>query len=296
MDPRRLTGLSLAAGSGVLYGAINVLAKPVDLHPAWLATIMYFTSSLALSPFALRLRLRRADVPKVLAMGLLGGGLAPLLLLHGLERTAASDAGLLLTVEMVATAAFAMLFIHERYRGREWVGLAALLLAAGFVALASRSSGETTMVGVLLVLGSAVTWGIDNTVSARLVGSYRPQGLIAVKGTLGGVVCGTWVLLTRPEWPRGSQALAGAAMGIASIAVSSVLFYHALQRVGAGRTSALNIATTALVAALGGVVLLGEHLIWLHGAAFASVALGAFLLSTHDEGARPTPPGPPGPA
>lgn len=294
MHPRRLSGLALAAGSGVLYGSINVLAKPVSLHPAWLATIMYLTSSLVLMPFALRLRLRRADLPKVLAMGVLGGGIAPLLLLHGLERTAASDAGLLLTVEMVATAAFAMLFIHERYRGREWVGLAALLAAAALVAGASRSTGETTLTGAVLVLGAAVTWGIDNTVSARLVGSYRPQGLIAVKGMLGAVVCAAWVLATSPPWPDGTQALAGAAMGVASIAVSSVLFYHALQRVGAGRTSALNIATTALVAALGGVFLLDERLVLLHGAAFASVGLGAWLLSTHEE--RRPQPAPPGPA
>jgi drug/metabolite transporter (DMT)-like permease len=292
VDPRRLTGLALAAGSGILYGSINVLAKPVALHPAWLAAIMYFTSSLVLMPFGLKLRLRRADIPKVLAMGLLGGGLAPLLLLHGLEKTAASDAGLLLTTEMVATAAFASLFIGERYRGRELVGLAALLVAGACVALASRASGESTLVGVLLVLGAAVAWGVDNTVSARLVGSYRPQGLIAVKGTIGGVVCATWVLLTRPPWPEPTQALAGAAMGVASIAISSVLFYHALQRVGAGRTSALNIATTALVAALGGVLLLDERLVWLHGAAFLSVALGAALLSTHQDKSPPASAGP----
>ncbi|MEK6975327.1 MAG: DMT family transporter, partial [Candidatus Thermoplasmatota archaeon] len=283
MDPRRMTGLALAAGSGILYGSINVLAKPVALHPAWLATIMYVTSSLVLSPFGLKLRLQRKDLPKVFAMGLLGGGLAPLLLLHGLEKTAASDAGLLLTMEMVATAAFASTFIGERYRGRELVGLGALLVAGVCVALAGRSSGQSTWTGVFLVLGSAVAWGVDNTVSARLVGSYRPQGLIAVKGTIGGLVCGTWVLLTSPPWPEATQALAGAAMGIASIAVSSVLFYHALQRIGAGRTSALNIATTALVAALGGVLLLDERLVWWHGAAFLAVATGATLLSTHQD-------------
>lgn len=287
----------MAAGSGVLYGSINVLAKPVDLHPAWLAAIMYFTSSTVLLPFGLKLRLKRADIPKVLAMGLLGGGLAPLLLLHGLKRTAASDAGLLLTVEMVATAAFAAAFIGERYRGRERLGLAALLLAAVLVAFASRSTGETTLTGALLVLGSAAVWGIDNTVSARLVGGYRPQALICVKGLLGGVVCATWVLLTRPPTPGATQALAGAAMGIASIAVSSVLFYHALQRVGAGRTSALNIATTALIAAVGGVVLLHERLVLLHGAAFLAVLAGAYLLSTHEDQPRtdhPPPSTPPG--
>lgn len=283
MDARRLGGLALAAGSGVLYGSINVLAKPVGLHPAWLAALMYLTSSLVLAPFTLRLQLAKRDVPKVLAMGLLGGGIAPLLLLAGLRQTAASDAGLLLTLEMVATAAFAMLFLRERYRPRELLGLAALLVAAACVALAGRDTGQSTLVGILLVLASAVTWGIDNTVSARLVGSYAPAGLIGVKGLLGGAVAAAALAVLDPALPSQGQAWAGAALGLASIAVSSMLFYYALQRVGAGRTSALNVATTSLVGALGGVVLLDETLVWLHGAAVAAVLAGAYLLSTHGE-------------
>lgn len=281
MDSPRITGLAMALGSGVLYGSINVAAKPLALHPAWLTALMYLTSALVLSPFAWRLRIAAADWPKVLAMGLLGGGVAPLFLLYGLQRTAASDAGLLLTMELVATAAFAMLFLRERYRGREWPGLLALLLAGVLVALASRATGETSATGVALVLASAVTWGIDNTVSARLVGSYAPQGLLSMKGLLGGTVALVALAATQPALPSGSQALAGAGLGVASIAVSSLLFYHALKRVGAGRTSAMNIATTALVGALGGVLLLQERLVWLHAAAFLAVATGTYLLSTH---------------
>lgn len=290
MRSSRLTGLALAAGSGILYGSINVLAKPVDLHPAWLGAIMYLTSSLALLPYGLRLQLRRADLPKVLAMGLLGGGVAPLLLLAGLKQAAASDAGLLLTTEMVATATLAALFLRERYRGRELIGLAALLVAAALVAVAGQDTGGSTMLGLVLVFASAVTWGIDNTVSARLVGSYPPQGLICIKGLLGGAVSAVAVAVLAPDLPGIGQAFAGAGLGLASIAISSVLFYYALQRVGAGRTSALNVSTTALVGALGGVLLLDERLVWLHGAALLAVGIGAYLLSSHDE--RPVALGP----
>lgn len=282
MQKRRLVGLALAAGSGVLYGSINVLVKPLDLHPFTAAATAYLVSAAALSPFLPGLRIRRADWSKVLAMGLLGGGLAPVLLFYGLQQTRAADAGLLLTAEMVGTAALAMMFLKESFRRIEWLGLALLLAAAACVALASRSgNGETTYVGIALVLGSAVAWAVDNTVSARLVGDYRPRSLIAIKGLIGGSATLAAALVVGAPLGSKHDMAAITGLGLISIAVSSLLFYNALRRVGAARTSALNVATTALVGAFGGVVLLSEHLHWLHGVGLACVAAGAWILSKH---------------
>lgn len=282
MDQTRLGGLALAAGSGILYGSINVLAKPLDVHPLAKTAIAYLTSALVLS-WALRgLRVARADWPKVLAMGLLGGGLAPVLLFYGLEETAAADAGLLLTLELVATATLAHLFLQERFPGREAVGLVALLAAAACVAVGSGTgSGGTgsTVRGMLLVLGSAVTWGIDNAVSTRLVGSYRPPGLIAVKGLLGGSAALVAVLVVGVPVPDALPALGMSGLGVLSVAVSSLLFYTALGRIGAARTSAMNIATTALIGAAGGAALLSERLGPLHGVAILLVLAGAWMLA-----------------
>ena len=280
MDRARLTGLALAAGSGILYGSINVLAKPIDLHPFAKSAIAYLTSALVLSPWLRGLHVERRDWPKVLTMGLVGGGLAPILLFHGLEETAAADAGLLLTLELVATAALAALFLHERFPGREAAGLLTLLAAAACVAVSSRTGeAASTTRGMLLVLGSAVAWGIDNAVSTRLVGSYRPPGLIAAKGLLGGTAATAAALATGIDLPALRPALGMAGLGVVSVAVSSLLFYTALGRVGAARTSAMNIATTALVGAFGGALLLGEHLGPLHGVAIGLVLAGAWLLA-----------------
>ncbi|HUR64306.1 MAG TPA: DMT family transporter [Candidatus Thermoplasmatota archaeon] len=281
MDRRAtLAGLALAAGSGVLYGSINVLAKPLLLHPFAKGWIAYLAAALLLSPALRGLRVAKGDGWRILAMGLVGGGVAPALLFYGLERTAAADAGLLLTLELVTTAALAMLFLGERFHAREGVGLAALLGAAACVALASAGSGgATTLAGALLVLGAAVAWGIDNAVSARLVGSYGTRQLIAAKGLLGGLALLTAFLAVRAPLPAPGPALAMAALGIASIALSSLLFYTALRRVGAARTSAMNVATTGLVGAAGGALLLGERLSWLHGAAVALLLVGASLLA-----------------
>jgi len=62
--------------------------------------------------------------------------------------------------------------------------------------------------------------------------------------------------------------------------VAVLLFYHALARVGAARTSAMNIATTALIGAAGGALLLEERLVFLHAAALAAILAGAALLAT----------------
>lgn len=280
MDRARLTGLALAAGSGVLYGSINVLAKPLDVHPFAKSAIAYLVSAFVLSPWLRGLHIERRDWPKVLVMGLVGGGLAPILLFFGLEETAAADAGLLLTVELVATATLAALFLHERFPGREAAGLVTLLAAAVCVALSSRSAeAASSAKGMLLVLGSAVAWGIDNAVSTRLVGSYRPHGLISLKGLLGGTAATVTALAVGVEVPPLRDALGMAGLGVVSVAVSSLLFYTALRRVGAARTSAMNIATTALVGAFGGALVLGEHLGPLHGVAIGLVLAGAWLLA-----------------
>ncbi len=288
MDRRRLAGLAFAAGSGILYGSINVLAKPLDVHPLLKAAIAYFASAATLAVWLRGFRVASGDWPKILAMGLLGGGLAPILLFFGLRETAAADAGLLLTVELVATAAFAALFLRERFHGREAAGLLALLLAAVLVGLATDADATaSTRRGVLLILGAAALWGVDNTVSARLVGTYAPRGLIAAKGFLGGSTALAAVLVLRPPAPPPADAIAMAGLGVVSIAVSSLLFYTALGRVGAARTSAMNVATTALVGAFGGALLLEERLRLLHGASLVLVLVGASLL------ARPAPGSPP---
>ncbi|HEX2065663.1 MAG TPA: EamA family transporter, partial [Candidatus Thermoplasmatota archaeon] len=91
-------------------------------------------------------------------------------------------------------------------------------------------------------------------------------------------------LLARAPLPTPGPGVAMAALGVASVGLSSLLFYTALRRVGAARTSAMNVATTGLVGAAGGALLLGERLSWWHGAAVALLLLGAGLLARHKAG------------
>ena len=74
-------------------------------------------------------------------------------------------------------------------------------------------------------------------------------------------------------------------IGLLGIGASTVLFYHALQRQGATRTSAIFLPATALTGVLAGAILLKEPIGALEAAAVVLVAAGT-ILSTRSPKAR----------
>lgn len=282
-------GLAFAVAAGILYGSITVLSKWVDAAPLAKALVTNAAALAIVLPFLWRLRIARKDWVKVTAMGVFGATLPPIFILYGLEHANAADAGLLLTLELVATAGLAYVFLHERARLRAVLGLVSLLAAAAAVALASGQSddGGTDWLGILLVGLAAISWAIDNAVSTRLVTTYKPTHLIAAKLLIGtvlvGLVWGALSLFDSQPMPTAWLGwLALAFVGAAGVGGGSILFYMALDRIGAGRTSALNVPTSALAAAAGGALLLGETLGWLHAVAIAFVLAGMGLLWERD--------------
>jgi drug/metabolite transporter (DMT)-like permease len=275
-------GLLFAAISGVLYGAITVASKAAHAHPLAKGAVSALAAGLVLAPFLRGFRLdpkrRLHDGWRMAAMTVLGGALAPALILYGLQQTTAVHAGLLLTVELVATGLLALLFLHERITFRHGLGLVALLGAAVAVAFASQDSGSSSFVGLLLVGLAALSFSLDNLVSTTLAGGYRPWHLIAVKSLAAAPLLALGWLLVGGEAPERLldwALLAG--VGVFGVGGASVLFYMALRGIGAARTAAINIPVSGLAAAAGGA-LLGEPIGWLDGVALALVAGGIGLL------------------
>src|ERR1700761_2713561 len=134
-------GAALAIASAVLFGASTPLAKWLleqGTHPQLLAGIFYLGSGIGLSlvtgvrhfsPQPREAPLRRGDVPRLLTAVLLGGALAPALLLRGLSLSDASSASLLLNLEGVATMVIAWVAFRENVDRR--LALGALAIVAG---------------------------------------------------------------------------------------------------------------------------------------------------------------------
>ena len=280
-------GVVLALFAAASFGLVNVAARGLPFHPLLLTGITYLLAGVALAPFLRGFRADRVDFVRILAMSLVGGAVAPTLLFLGLHRTSASSASLILTLEMVFTTILAAAFLGERARGRSLAGLALLFFASAIVAWTSaQGDAGTSLLGAILVASAALGWGIDNTLSARLVGSYKPHHILAVKGIVGGGSALAIALVLRASLDAGPSAWARVAfIGLVGIAASVLLFYHALQRIGATRTSALFLPMTALAGVSGAALFLGERLLPQHAVAMLLVAAGVWLL--HSQSPKP---------
>lgn len=275
-------GILLALLAAMLFGLVNVAARASSLPPLAMTAYAYLLAGLLFAPTLRRMRIERRDWPKLAGMSLAGGALAPVLLFYGLERARAADASLLLTLEMVSTAILAASFLRERVRPAAWLGIALLFGAAIAIArtVADGGAGGTTLMGAALVLLAAVSWGVDNTISARLVGRYAPHQLLAIKGLAGGsaaLVAAAMMGVSLALPPEEIRYVAY--IGILGVGGSILFFYHALRRVGATLTASLFIPATALVGVLGGWAILHERLTLLHALAAALALAGVVLIA-----------------
>lgn len=261
MTPRA-AGILLALASAVLFGLVNVAAKPADVHPLLLSGASYLLAGVLLAPTLRGVRMPAGDRWKVLVVALVGGAVAPVLLFFGLQRAAASDASLVLTLEMVGTALLARLLLGERVGRWGAAGLALLLAAVALVAVASGGEGgRSSWLGLALVALAALGWAVDNTVSARLVKDLAPHRLVALKGLVGGAATLLVLLaLGGASVPSPGDALRIAYVGALGVGASIVLFYGALQRAGASVTVGVFLPASALTGVLAAALLLREAL------------------------------------
>ena len=287
-------GVSAALASALLFGFVNVVAKGGAIAPLLLSGLAYLVAGLMAAPSLRSFRPRAADLPVLLLMAAVGGVLAPAALFTGLQQATAVDASLLLTCEMVFTSAFAAVFLAERLRPLAAFGVVLLLGAAIAVALGSaRGEGASTLVGVFLVLGAALGWAVDNILGTRLMGRYRPVHMLAMKGLPGGAMAialhlasGGGLGVAPDDWWR-VLFIGGCGIGAAAFC-----FYVALRTIGATRTSALCLPTSALAGAMAGAIVLHEALRPLHAVAATLLMAGVTLVALRPSHGPAAVPGP----
>jgi drug/metabolite transporter (DMT)-like permease len=192
------------------------------------------------------------------ALVLVGGLAAPLLLLDGLARTAASAASLLLNLELPLTALVAVLWFREHLSGREWLGTTLVGAGAAWLTLRSGASGgSASLRGDLSVAGACALWALDTNLTQRL-STRDPRAVVAVKGLGAAGVGALAALAVHARAPSFATAWRGVLLGAASYGASLLLYVHALRDLGAARAGAL-FASAPFVAALAALTLLPER-------------------------------------
>ena len=270
--PRRRQVLGAAAGlaSAALFGFSAPAAKLLlpSTDPWLLAALLYCGAGggmaairslrpLRSGPSATPApdRLRRADLPLLAAIAILGGGIGPVLMLIGLTHVSGIAGSLLLNLEAVFTMVIAGLIFRDRLSRPEAMGAAIIIVGA--LALSYRSGAtEAEPVGVVAIAAACLAWGIDNNLTAR-VSVRNPVQIVQVKALTAGV--GNLLLSLAAGRTMPSPSVIGVilALGFASYGLSIMLDVYALRYVGAAREAAY-FATAPFAGAIAAIPLLGE--------------------------------------
>ena len=256
------TGVMSALTAALLFGASTPLAKLllVQMNPWLLAGLLYLGSGIGLSLYRFIKQAPKVDLAKhelayLLGAVLLGGVLAPVLLLAGLAALPASTASLLLNAETVFTALLAWYVFRENVDKR--IALGMLAIVAGALVL---SYADQTQLGSLwpsmAVLGACLAWGLDNNLT-RKVALNDAAWLAAIKGLVAGSINLLLAFLIGSSLPN--MALIGSTLllGFLCYGISLSLFVLSLRHLGTARTGAY-FAVAPFFGALLSIILLHE--------------------------------------
>jgi drug/metabolite transporter (DMT)-like permease len=217
------------------------------------------------------------DLPALLAAGLIGFTVNQMFYSWGLHLTTASHSGLIFTITPLFVFGMSQALGHVRLGRLDVIGLALGVLGAALIIgwPASGAAGGASVLGDLLTVGAAITWGVWTILAAPILqrrGTLPGTFWITLTGTLGlvpfalpGLVRQDWRL---PWWAFVGVAYAGAAGG----ALGSLLWYAAVRRLGAART-AIYANMESFFAVLAAALLLGERV------AVTSVVGGAAVIA-----------------
>lgn len=276
-----MSGVVYALISAVLFGASSPLAKMLlgGVSPWLLAGILYLGSGAGLACLRLIWRsdeapLARGDLPWMVAATLAGGVVGPVLMMVGLNATAASNAALLLNLEGVLTLGIAWVVFKEFVDMRLGIGAGAIVLGAVILSWPSDLSFNGGF-GSLCIAGACMAWAIDNNLTRKFSGA-DPVQIAMIKGLSAGAVNVVLALIGGAVLPDLRFIAGGAIVGFLGYGVSLTLFVLALRFLGTARTGAY-FSLSPFIGAGIAILLLGERPTPAFFAAGALMAIGLWI-------------------
>ena len=263
--------------AAVLFGATAPAASELaGSVPAFtLAGLLYLGAALAVLPVVVRRPPSHdalvSEWKPVLIAVVVGGAVAPVLLVAGLARTEAASASILLNTELPATVILAALVFRE-HLGRRLLWSAGLITLAG--ALLTWEPDATVDVGAALIVAACACWGLDNGVTARIE-HLAPEHVVAAKG-VGAGGANLVIGLVIAGWGAATSAtdvVAALAIGAAGYGASITLWVKGARDLGAARGQVI-FATAPFIGAAIAWTVLGEPIAVLQIAAVVLAAVG----------------------
>jgi drug/metabolite transporter (DMT)-like permease len=244
--------LALAAAS--TFGATTPLLRRfgAGLGPFESAALLYAGAAIAsLVPLpggrAAGAPLGAKDAPRVAIVAVVGAVVAPVCLAWGVQRTSATAASLLLTLEALFTVLLARALYREPIGARVGAALAAMGAGGAVLIVAQGAGGVGAGTGVassasllagLAVAAATLAWAADNALT-RPLAELEPSRVIVAKGLLGATLSAAIAVAAREPAPTAAHALALLACGGVGYGASLRLYLGAQRLLGAGRTASM---------------------------------------------------------
>ena len=294
MPARR--GVVEAIGAATLFGLSTPAVKPLagTVSPILLAGLLYGGSALGLIALLIARRLSgtlvkespigKADLPWLAGSSLTGGLLAPILLFAGLASLPASEASLLLNLEVAFTVAIAVFIVKEPVGRQVAIGLA-LIVAGGVVLSRGGRPGSGDGAAALLVAAACLSWAVDTNLMRRIAAS-DPMAIAAAKSAVGGAFNVALALAQGATLPSPRAIGWVLCVGFVGYGLSLTLFVAALRSLGAARTGAF-FATAPFAGAIASVLWFHEPMGTPILAAAILMAVGVFLLAREHQDLPP---------
>jgi drug/metabolite transporter (DMT)-like permease len=285
-----LAGLSIAIGGAILFSTKAVVAKLLYRYHIDAVTLIAFRMLFSLPVFAAvawwKMRtqppLSRHDRWRIVGLGLLGYYLSSFLDFLGLQYISVGLERLILFLTPTFVLLASVVVFKRRIGAIEWaaLGLAYCGIILVFVHDLAGGSGST-IVGSLLVLGSALAYALYLLGSGEMVRRIGSLRLVAYAMCVSSVACIGQFFLLRPAsmlvQPAGVYWLS-LVNGVFCTIFPVFMTMAAVQRIGAATASQAGMIGPVSTLLLGALIL-GEPVTGVQLAGTGLVLVGIYLLS-----------------
>jgi drug/metabolite transporter (DMT)-like permease len=187
------------------------------------------------------LRFARKDLPLLVGGAIVGIALNQMCFMFGLSQTSAANSALLVGTTPIWAAAFVTFAGQERVPRRRWLLVATGLVGVGLIVVSGRASGSGSLLGDLLSLGVAITWGAYTVIVRPLMHRYsatQVSAFMMVVGTVALMPIAIPAVLRQDFSTVTAQGWAGLLYAsLLSVTLTNILYFRAIHRLGASRAA-----------------------------------------------------------
>jgi len=203
-----LTGLTIAIAGAVLFSAKAIVAKLIYRYHVDAVTLITFRMLFSLPFFAAlglwkartETSLSKADLGRIVLLGLLGYYLSSFLDFLGLQYISAGLERLILFLTPSFVLLISIFFLKRRIGWTEWAALVTAYLGTVLVFIHDvKIGGANVWLGGVLVLGSALSYACYLLMSGHLVQRVGTLRLVAYAMCVSSAACIVQFFLLRPS-------------------------------------------------------------------------------------------------